>query len=370
MTRKESRGIPLLALEIAALVIVFALVLIVGGSNSIKELANKASFPKKYVEYVRGYSSAYGVEENLVFAIIKAESNFDPDAESRAGAMGLMQIMPSTYEGDIKEALGLDKGYYAALKDPQTNVLCGIYYFSHWLGYFGKPNAAIAAYNAGPGTVSRWLSDESMIGDDGDLIIGKIPYKETRKYVSKVNRYFLKYNEIYGVEKNDPSTVLDRAVVLEYAKKYGERYKVDYNLVMAVTETESSFRPFVASSSGAVGLMQIKPDTYAVDIAANLGLAEGVEALFDAEFNVMCGAYYLHWLDWRVDGITTIAAAYHGGIGTVREWLADAEKYPDGKLTRESIPSESIGYYVDKIFAFYEKSVLLDGKDEVYHFDY
>ena len=369
MRKDENRKTPILVLEIIALALVFSLVLAVGSSNSVKELANKASFPKKYVEYIRGYSSVYGVEENLVFAIIKAESNFDPDAESRVGAIGLMQIMPSTYEGDIKEALGLTVGYYTALKDPRTNILCGIYYFSHWLGYFGKPNAAIAAYNAGPGTVMKWLADESLVGGDGDLIISKIPYKETRKYVAKVNHYFLKYNEIYGTEKGEPSTILDRAVVLEYAKKYGERYKVDYNLVMAVIETESSFRPYVTSSAGAIGLMQLKPDTYAVDIAANLGLAEGTEALFDAEFNVMCGTYYLHWLDWRVDGITTIAAAYHGGIGTVRGWLEDTEKYPDGKLTYDGIPSENVSHYLDKIFAFYEKSVLLDGKDETYPFD-
>ena len=148
-----------------------------------------------------------------------------------------------------------------------------------------------------------------------------------------------------------------------------ERYGIEPAVILAIVKTESGFDRAAVSAKGAIGLMQLKSDTYEVDIAANLGLAEGAEALFDAEFNVMCGAYYLHWLDWRVDGITTIAAAYHDGIGTVRGWLSDTDKFPDGKLTYDDIPSEIVKHYLDKIFAFYEKSVLLDGKDETYPFD-
>ncbi|MBQ9511350.1 MAG: lytic transglycosylase domain-containing protein [Clostridia bacterium] len=369
MRKNDDRKTPILVIEIIALVIVFAAVTAIGSSASVKEIANKASFPKKYIEYVRNYSLFYGVDENLVFSIIKAESNFDPDAVSRVGAIGLMQIMPSTYEGDIKNALGLDVGYYTALSDPRTNIMCGVYYFSHWLDYFGKTNAAIAAYNAGPGTVMRWLDDDNMTDDDGDLIIKKIPYKETRKYVSKVNHYLSRYNEIYGDEKTDTTVVLDRKEVLRYAIEYGRKYKVDYNFVMAVIETESSFRPY-ATAPGTIGLMQMKPSTYEVDVAANLGLTEGPEALYDAKFSVMCGTYYLHWLDWRLDGIATIAAAYNGGIGTVRGWLADEDKFPDGRLTVDTIPDDWVKHYVEKILRFYEKSIELDGEDMTNKFEY
>ena len=107
-----------------------------------------------------------------------------------------------------------------------------------------------------------------------------------------------------------------------------------------------------------------------MDVAANLGLSQGADELFDPEFSIMCGAYYLHWLDYRVDGINTIAAAYHGGIGTVRGWLADESISPGGVLDPEKIPDAATKRYVEKIRSFYEKSLELDGPDETYKFSF
>ena len=118
---------------------------------------------------------------------------------------------------------------------------------------------------------------------------------------------------------------------------------------MAVIETESSFRYMVVSSSGAMGLMQMKADTYRVDVAANLGFSQGADELFNPEFAIMSGAYYLHWLDYRVNGINTIAAAYHGGIGTVRGWLADESISPGGVLEQEKRPVAARKRYVERI---------------------
>ena len=159
MTNKQ-RSLLLLVCEMLALALVFVFIMTCGSSAYVKEIFDKIEYPRDYVEYVRKYSYKYGVDENMIFAIIKAESGFDKDAESRVGAIGLMQIMPSTYEGDLKGALGFDnddkdiyKDTFTALKDPQTNIICGTYYFSHWHKYFEDNVSALAAYNAGPGTV-------------------------------------------------------------------------------------------------------------------------------------------------------------------------------------------------------------------------
>lgn len=376
MTDKR-RNLFLLVCELLALFLVFAFIMTCGSSSYMKELFEKTEYPRNYVEFVRKYSYKYGVDENLIFAIIKAESGFDKDAESKAGAIGLMQIMPLTYEGDLKVPLGFDKSgkeihknVYTALRDPQTNIICGIYYFSRLQERFGDDATALAAYNAGQGNVSKWLSNPLYTALSGKLDPDKIPYKETRKYVRRVLSYYERYKEIYGENKAGESDSIPREQALEYAKKYGAQFKVDYNFIMAVIETESSFRYMVVSSSGAMGLMQMKADTYRVDVAANLGLSQGADELFDPEFSIMCGAYYLHWLDYRVDGINTIAAAYHGGIGTVRGWLADESISPGGVLDPEKIPDAATKRYVEKIRSFYEKSLELDGPDETYKFSF
>lgn len=370
MSKEKSRPLVLLVCELLALAFVFVFVMASGSSQYMKDLFDRTEYPRNYVEYVRKYAYKYGADENMIFAVIKAESGFDPVAESDRGAIGLMQIMPSTYEGDIKEALGLDKNVYDALRDPGTNILCGVFYLMKWYGYFGTWEKALAAYNAGPGTVSRWLEDKSLCTSDGNLDATKIPYKQTRRYVQKVLHYYGRYTGLYGESKTYSEVFIERALCLDYAKKYGVQFKVDYNLIMAVIETESSFRIYEVSSSGAIGLMQMKSDTYLVDVAANLGLSEGAEELFTPEFNVMCGAYYLHWLDWRLDGINTIAAAYHGGIGTVRNWLGDETLSRDGRIIPENIPDAATKRYVEKIASFYRKSVSLDGADETYKFDW
>ena len=251
MTDKR-RNLFLLVCELLALFLIFAFIMTCGSSSYMKELFEKTEYPRNYVEFVRKYSYKYGVDENLIFAIIKAESGFDKNAESKAGAIGLMQIMPLTYEGDLKEPLGFDKSekeihksVYTALRDPQTNIICGIYYFSRLQERFGDDATALAAYNAGQGNVSKWLSDPLCTTLGGKLNPDKIPYKETRKYVRRVLSYYKRYKEIYGENKAGESDSIQREQALEYAKKYGAQFKVDYNFIMAVIETESSFRYMV-----------------------------------------------------------------------------------------------------------------------------
>lgn len=369
MTEKK-RPLFILICEITALVFVFLSVSICGSSAYAKDLFRKIDYPRSYVEYVRKYSFKYGTDENLMFAIIKAGSDFNPDAESESGAVGLMQITPARYESDIKQALSLDTDTYTALRSPDINIQCGTYYFSHCIKSFKTTVKAVAAYIGGEDTVLKWSENPELLSPDGDLDPEKIPHEATKKSVLKVLRICGYYEQIYGGKKTYSEVFIERGKALEYAKKYGAQFRVDYNLIMAVIETESSFRCYEVSSSGAIGLMQIKADTYKGDIAANLGFLEEADELFNAEFNILSGTYYLHWLDERVDGIISVAAAYHGGIGNVRSWLSDEELAENGRLIAEKIPDAATKRYVEKIRAFYEKSVSLDGADANNKFDW
>lgn len=126
-----------------------------------------------YESYIQASSQRYGVEASLVKAVIRAESDFDPRAVSKAGAKGLMQLMDGTGQG-----LGVSNPF-----DPQQNIEGGTKFLSGLLKkYGGNEGVALAAYNAGPGRVDRL-----GIRTDADLKekLHLLP-RETQRYVSKV----------------------------------------------------------------------------------------------------------------------------------------------------------------------------------------
>ncbi|MCH3962737.1 MAG: lytic transglycosylase domain-containing protein [Clostridium sp.] len=124
-------------------------------------------------EAVEKASRKYGVDKNLIMAVIKQESDFNTNAQSSAGAMGLMQLMPGT-----ARELGVDNAYNA-----EQNVDGGTKYLKELLNMYGNSKEmALAAYNAGSGTL------ESR-GVDNISGISKLPY-ETRDYVQKVIGYY------------------------------------------------------------------------------------------------------------------------------------------------------------------------------------
>ena len=151
--------------------------------------------PAEYNSFVSEYSEKYGVPENLIYAVIKTESKFDSSAESSVGAVGLMQMMPDTFSWLTSDRLG-DRYSVGMLYDPETNIKYGVYYLSWLYDKYADWDTALAAYNAGPGNVDKWLEDPEITDTESGKLVN-IPFKETRNYVKKVNKAREKYDSLY-----------------------------------------------------------------------------------------------------------------------------------------------------------------------------
>ena len=174
--RKKGRNL------IVILVIVILLALFC--AEPIKQQITKSVYKKEYSEYVTKYAEQYGVEENLIYALIKAESNFNPDAVSHQNAKGLMQLMQSTAEDLAKKSkINLNN---ENILEPEVNIQLGTQYIASLLNKYDCVEVALAAYNAGSGNVDKWISAGKIKADGSD--IENIPYKETNTYVRKIMR--------------------------------------------------------------------------------------------------------------------------------------------------------------------------------------
>jgi len=156
------------------------LVILIGGILIPTVL--KSYFKLEHRDWIEQYSNAYEVDPYLVSAVIFCESKYRPDAISRAGARGLMQIMPAT-GAEIAEALG--EAYDPdQLFDPETSIRYGTYYLRMQLDRFdNNPAVVLAAYNAGPHRAEQWVADYGL---DSRGHICYIPFQETDHYVDKV----------------------------------------------------------------------------------------------------------------------------------------------------------------------------------------
>ncbi len=158
--------------------------------------AEKLIYPKKYTSFVEEYSQRFNVDETLVYAMIKTESSFDRNAESNVGAIGLMQIMPETFDWLQTKMPAEKKLEKDALYDPETNIKYGVFFLSLLNEEFGDTKLVIAAYHAGRGQVNAWLDDRSVSADG--RTIDEIPSRNTAHYVSKVTKNIKRYNKIYN----------------------------------------------------------------------------------------------------------------------------------------------------------------------------
>lgn len=153
-------------------------------------------FPQYYLSSVQRQANSYNLTPEFIYAIIRQESMFRPDAESYAGAMGLMQLMPATANMLIEQD-GLPKHYSKNLTNPKVNIKLGSQYLNRLLAMNQNSIAlTAAAYNAGPGRVHSWLPEQGVI--PADIWIDTIPYPETRNYVKNVITYAIIYQYLMG----------------------------------------------------------------------------------------------------------------------------------------------------------------------------
>lgn len=154
------------------------------------------SFPKAYPSFVDRYSKEFEVSRELVWSIMKAESQYKKEAISPVGALGLMQVMP--YTGNrIAEILG-DKGFTPRqLLEPESAIKIGTKYLQRLNKKFNQALPLVAAsYNAGPHRVKNWLQQFGNL--ETDEFIEHIPFLETRNYVKKVIANSYIYSELYS----------------------------------------------------------------------------------------------------------------------------------------------------------------------------
>ncbi len=154
-------------------------------------------YPRAFGDLIDRTAARFGLEPNLISAIIRQESIFDPEIVSPAGAIGLMQIMPFTGE-DL--ARMLDEPFAPeSLYEPATNVRFGAFYVRSLLERFnGNIVLVLAGYNGGPHNAKRWY--EANRGVDFDTFIENISYTETRGYVKRVLANYWTYNRIARAE--------------------------------------------------------------------------------------------------------------------------------------------------------------------------
>ncbi len=183
-------------LFLVCVVIVALLAFCTDTLGGIKNKVLEHFYPLEYSEYVTQYSAECSVEESLVYAVIRTESGFRAEVESSAGAMGLMQIMPDTFDWLQNLKDGEVTHSSSELLDPETNIEYGTYFLSYLLSHYdGNEKLAVAAYNAGVANVDSWLEDERYSTDGINLT--QIPYNETSQYVERVESTKGVYESLY-----------------------------------------------------------------------------------------------------------------------------------------------------------------------------
>ncbi len=180
--------------------VVFIAAICVAGAFFTKDLVRaveRASYPRRYAPEVRQYAAQYGIDENIIYAVIHTESRFRPDAESEVGARGLMQITDETFVW-IKSKIAPEEDVtFDDLFRPEVNIRFGAYLLSVCLDrYDGDLSTAAAAYHSGMGLVDSLLEQPEYSSDGKTL--SDFPYRQMNRYVYKINESYQKYCTLYA----------------------------------------------------------------------------------------------------------------------------------------------------------------------------
>lgn len=152
-------------------------------------------YPLGYGEHVRTAARAVSLDPYVVAAVIREESSYDPRARSGVGAVGLMQLMPDTAR-IVAQELGRPLGDIGTLWDPPVNITLGSRYLAQLVTRFRDPLFAVAAYNAGPHRVQRWIAERPQA--DMEEFVDQIPFDETRGFAKRVFTSWHHYRRLYG----------------------------------------------------------------------------------------------------------------------------------------------------------------------------
>ncbi len=164
------------------------------------------AFPQPYAAEVRAAEAQEGLPEGLIWAVMRQESGFDPDAVSPARAVGLLQVLPETARS-VGEELSLDADD-ARLTSPPFNVRVGAHFLRKLLERFrGDVPLAVAAYNGGADSIERWLSRAPAM--QLDTFVERIPYEETRDYVVRVMGNLARYGYLARGNEGVPRVDLE-----------------------------------------------------------------------------------------------------------------------------------------------------------------
>jgi soluble lytic murein transglycosylase len=190
MSKRRARRRRFVAIGGAAVVIGLVVGVLVS-SGAFDKAIQSLTLPLSHEDVIRQQSREKDVDAALIAAVIYSESKFS-DAESSAGARGLMQITPAAAEF-IERQSGGTTFDLSDLSDPEINIRYGTYLLRELLErYDGDEAAALAAYNAGPGNADKW--------GGADLTVAEIPFPETRAYVEEVLEKQKAYREKYAAE--------------------------------------------------------------------------------------------------------------------------------------------------------------------------
>ena len=175
---------------------VVALVAVVGTAAAVFAYVNSTKppwyerlrYPLRYDTIVRSHARNYGLDPAFLAAVIYTESKFDATARSSSGAIGLMQLTPTTAKG-IAIRTGGSAFRVADLEDPEINVRYGAWYLRHLFRKYHDERLVLAAYNAGQGNVDKWIRNGESI-----------QFPETNAYVDRVEKLQSVYRDAYAAE--------------------------------------------------------------------------------------------------------------------------------------------------------------------------
>jgi soluble lytic murein transglycosylase len=181
--RLRRRRLLLVAIPLVVVVAILVLAAVVVTGRLVIPAISGRVYPIKYESEIGTVADKYSIDPYLLAAVARTESGFNPSAESGVGALGLMQLLPSTAKW-VTTLDGWKGPKNPALTNPQDSLELGACYLSYLLHRFDNPTAVIAAYNAGPNKVASWI--EGAGGSDS-FSAADIQFSETKEFVRRVN---------------------------------------------------------------------------------------------------------------------------------------------------------------------------------------